>query len=78
MYAVCNSKMYYSSNLEVHVGKQPEGPFGVDKNAVLLVQRLCRPIHETRRKVAIDNFFTGVELPETLLKDLNLTIVGTM
>ncbi|KAJ8928705.1 hypothetical protein NQ314_018715 [Rhamnusium bicolor] len=77
IYALSDAKMYYTANLEVYVGTQPEGPFSVSNSALALVDRLCQPIRGTGRNLTTDNFFTSLELAELLLSQ-KITTVGTI
>lgn len=77
IYALCDAKMYYTANLEVYVGKQPEGPFSTNNSALSVVERLCEPIQGTGRNLTTDNWFTSLELAESLLKK-KITLVGTI
>ena len=78
IFALCDAKMHYTSNLEVYVGKQPEGPYSMDNRAIAVVERLCKPIYYTNRNVTMDNWFTSIELLERLLNIYQLTSVGTI
>jgi hypothetical protein len=78
MFALVDSKMLYTSNLEVYVGKQPDGPYALENSAYSIVQRLCEPISGTGRNVTTDNWFTSTDLAEALRKDHRLTLVGTI
>ena len=41
------------------------------------IHELCSPLQHSDRNVTADNFFTSVQLAESLL-DKNLTLVGTL
>lgn len=58
---VC-AKWFYTSNLEVYAGKQPEGPFRVESSGKVIVERLLQPISGTRRNVTVDNWFCSIPL----------------
>lgn len=78
IFALCDAKMYYTANLEVYVGQQPEGPYKVSNSPNDIVERLCNVIKGSARNVTLDNWFTSIPLVETLLKDFKLTVVGTI
>lgn len=78
IFAMVDSRNFYTSNMEVYVGKQPEGPMFIDTSTNALVKRLIEPISGTNRNVTMDNWFTSVSLARELLKDHKLTIVGTI
>ncbi|XP_046386550.1 piggyBac transposable element-derived protein 4-like [Ischnura elegans] len=77
IFSLADSKTFYTGNLEVYVGKQPEGPFYVSNSANDVVKRLVRPIAHSGRNITADNWFTSYELVLDLLK-ANLTYVGTV
>lgn len=77
IFALCDAKMYYTANLEVYVGTQPEGPFQTNNSALSLVERLCQPIYGTGRNLTTDNWFTSFPLAELLLRH-KLTTIGTI
>lgn len=61
-YALTDVKMFYTFNLEVYGGKQPEGPYSQDNSSLALVLRLSDIIHNTGRNITCDNFFTSLPL----------------
>nr|XP_023026647.1 piggyBac transposable element-derived protein 4-like [Leptinotarsa decemlineata] len=78
LFALADSKTFYTTNLEVYVGRQPEGSFAVSNSPKDVVQRLCEPIRGTGRNVTVDNWFTSMALLENLQKNFNLTLLGTI
>ncbi|VEN49604.1 unnamed protein product [Callosobruchus maculatus] len=78
IFALVDSKMYYTCNLEVYVGQQPEGEFRQSNDPKSVVLRLIMPITKTGRNITVDNWFTSYELINELLEKHNLTLVGTM
>lgn len=77
IFALCDAKMFYTANLEVYVGNQPDGPFAQNNSALSVVQRLCEPIYESNRNVTTDRWFTSTELGKSLLR-CGLTTIGTI
>nr|XP_022901965.1 piggyBac transposable element-derived protein 4-like [Onthophagus taurus] len=77
IYALVDAKCYFTCNLEVYVGKQPNGPYAVNNSASAVVQRLCEPIKESGRNVTTDNWFTSLELLEALNQN-KLTLLATI
>lgn len=49
------AKTIYTQNLEVYVGKQPNGPYCVENDASSIVDRLVTPISGTGRNVTCIN-----------------------
>lgn len=78
IFAVVDSKMFYTHNMEIYAGKQPEGPFNLCNSPASLVKRLVTPIMNTGRNVTMDNWFTSVPLFQDLFNNYGLTAVGTM
>ncbi|XP_025412701.1 piggyBac transposable element-derived protein 4-like [Sipha flava] len=78
IFALCDNVTYYTSNLEIYAGKQPDGPFSIDNSASEVVKRLVSPISKTGRNITADNWFASISLAEELLKNHNLTLVATI
>ncbi|UYV62780.1 hypothetical protein LAZ67_2001912, partial [Cordylochernes scorpioides] len=49
LFALVDSKMFYTCNLEIYSGKNPEGPHNVSNSPSDVVERLCEPIKGTGR-----------------------------
>ena len=72
---LCDSKTSYGFNESVYTAKQAGEE--VKKNLrSSIAHKLCSPLQHSDRNVTADNFFTSVQLDESLL-DKNLTLVGT-
>lgn len=78
IYSLADAENWYTSNMEVYVGKQPDGPFQQDNSSAALVKRLIEPIANTGRNVTCDNFFTSVPLAIDLVENMRTTLVGTL
>ncbi|KAJ8943576.1 hypothetical protein NQ314_009701 [Rhamnusium bicolor] len=78
IFALSDTKMYYTMDLEVYVGQQPDGPYKVTNSPNCIVERLCEPIKDSGRNLTIDNWFTSVPLVEKLYKEYTLTVIGTI
>ena len=76
-FAMCDAKTFYTSNLEVYVGKQPEGPFNASNAPLDIVKRLVTPIEKSGINLTTDNWYTSVPLSEYLLMK-NITLLGTV
>lgn len=76
--ALVDSNTYYSYNLEIYAGKQPNGPYHVNNSACSVVERLIRPISGSGRNITCDNWFSSIPLAEDLLNNHNLTMVGIL
>lgn len=78
IFAVCDAINFYTSNLEIYAGVQPDGPFKLDNSASSVVKRLVQPIRNTGRNITTDNWFTSVPLAIDLFNNYKLTLVGTI
>lgn len=78
IFALADSKTFYAMDLEVYLGKQPDGPYAIDNSAAAVVKRLCNSIKGTHRNVTCDNWFTSIDLVTFLLKEYRLTFLGTV
>lgn len=77
MYALCDSKTFYTYNLEIYCGLQPNGPYAVSNSPLDVVKRLVTPIENSRRNITTDNYYTSIPLADFLLQK-KLTLVGTL
>jgi len=78
IFALVDAVSYYTSNLEIYGGVQPDGPFKLDNSAASVEKRLVKPIRNTGRNVTTDNWFTGIPLAIDLFKNYKLTLVETI
>lgn len=78
IFSLVDAKIFYTLNLEVYVGEQPDGPFQVSNSAQDVVKRLCAPTRGTGRNITADNWFTSYNLVTDQPKKYNITYVGTV
>lgn len=78
IFALCDAKMFYTANLEVYVGRQPEGPFLVENSGQSIAERLSQPIHKSGRNITMDNWFMSIPLVDSLIRNFGLTVIGTL
>lgn len=78
IFALVDSKMFYTSNLEIYAGKQPEGSYALSNKSLDVVERLIAPIHNSGRNVTADNWFSDVSLLKDLADNHRLSYVGTL
>lgn len=72
-----DAKLFYTSNMEIYCGQQPEGPFKQSNSAADVVMRLAQPIFQSGRNITADNWFTSLGLI-TELEKKKLSYVGTI
>lgn len=76
-FALVDAKMYYTYNMEIYAGKQPEGPFCISNKASDVVYRMVEPLSGSGRNITADNWFTDIDLVDNLKKK-KLSYVGTV
>lgn len=77
VFALCDSETFYTANLEVYCGQQPEGPYKKSNSPTDIVHRLVEPYKGKNRNLTCDNWYTNYPLAKSLLKD-HITLVGTL
>ncbi|XP_067014309.2 piggyBac transposable element-derived protein 3 [Anabrus simplex] len=74
---VC-ARTFYTINMEIYAGLQPEGPYRCDNKPSSIVMRLIEPIDKTGRNLTMDNWFMSIPLATDLLVNHRITCVGTI
>ncbi|XP_050502395.1 piggyBac transposable element-derived protein 4 isoform X4 [Diabrotica virgifera virgifera] len=77
IFALCDARSFYTSNLEIYCGKQPDGPFATSNTPTDIVKRLISPIEYSNRNLTIDNWYTSLPLAEYLLSK-KITVLGAI
>jgi hypothetical protein len=77
VFCLADAKMYYTVNLEIYAGKQPDGPHQVSNSPKDVVLRLTDCVANSGRNITTDNWFTSYELAKELLNK-RITLVGTI
>lgn len=77
VYALCDSKTFYTYNFEVYCGKQPEGPYQVSNKPQDVVLRLSSPIWGSGRNITVDNWYGSIPLVQALFEK-KITCLGTL
>ena len=73
---LCDSITNYGFNGSVYTGRQPGEEMKRNVRSSI-VHQLCSPLQRSGRNITAGNFFTSVQLAESLL-DKNLTLVGIL
>lgn len=71
MFAMVDARTMYTSNFEIYVGKQPEGPYIISNSPSDVVMRLIEPIEGTGRNITTDNWYTSIPIANELLLKKN-------
>lgn len=78
MFAMCDARTFYTSNIEVYVGKQPPGPYNVSNTAKDIAIRMITPVSGTGRHLTVDNWYGSIQLAKELLNEHRITLVSTL
>lgn len=78
IYAVSDAKTYFTINMEIYAGTQPNGPFKLDNDVQSVVKRVAEPMLNGGRNLTMDNFYTSVPLANDLYTNHRTTVVGTV
>lgn len=81
IHALCDAKTFYVWNMEIYAGTQPDGPYKGDKqynSSQAVVKRLIADVSRAARNITFDNWYTSYPLVDSLLRDHDLTAVGTL
>nr|XP_023027924.1 probable ATP-dependent RNA helicase YTHDC2 [Leptinotarsa decemlineata] len=78
IYAAVAARTFYTHNLEVYAGKQPNGPYQLANDAASVVKRLLKHCSGSGRNVTVDNYFTSIPLAKDLLEHHKITLVRTL
>jgi hypothetical protein len=62
IYALVDSRIFYTKNLEIYAGKQTEGPYQLSNSPADVIERMISAISGSGRNVTADNWFTSVPL----------------
>lgn len=77
MFALVDTRIPYTKNLEVDCGQESEGSYRIGvPDAQKIFERLIAPLSGTFRIAVCDKRFTSFDLMQTLLNNHQLTFVG--
>ncbi|XP_054706863.1 uncharacterized protein LOC129216672 [Uloborus diversus] len=77
IFALVDARTFYTSNMEVYVGCQPDGPYKVSNSPDDVVKHFMKPLYKSGRNLTTDNWYTSYKLAKDLLSE-KITLVGTM
>ncbi|XP_054709139.1 piggyBac transposable element-derived protein 4-like [Uloborus diversus] len=77
VFALVDSRTFYTWNLEIYAGKQPDGPYKTNNSGDEIVKRLTEKLANSGRNLTVDNWYTSYNLAKDLLKK-KITLVGTI
>ena len=77
VFVLCDAITYYTSNLEVCCGTQPDGPYRLSNKPADIVDRLVASIEGSNRNLTIGTWYTSYSLVKSLL-DKKITCVGAV
>lgn len=73
VFALADSRVFYTYKMEVFAGQQPKSPFQLDNNTSCVVKRLIKPLYNSGRNLTVDNWYSSYTLSQKLLKKENNT-----
>lgn len=76
-FAMCDANTYFTNNIEVYVGKQPNGPYEASNSPRDIVDRLTAPIYGSWRTLTTDNWYTSIPLAKSMFEK-KITLLGTL
>lgn len=74
VFDLVSTNIFYSLNLGIYVGFQPNGPFHVSTSTKYTVKRLVEPAPGSNRSTTADNLFISIHF----LAVKSLTYIGTV
>ena len=66
IFAMVDSKVFYTGNLEIYANKQPEGLYLISNEPADISRRLAESIYSSRRNITAGNWFTDMNLISNL------------
>lgn len=78
IYALRDGRTFYTVNMDIYAGKQPQEPYQMLHEAASVVERLILPIDKRGRNITSENYFISVPLDNELYGKNKLTSLGTI
>ncbi|KFM67881.1 PiggyBac transposable element-derived protein 4, partial [Stegodyphus mimosarum] len=77
IFALVESRNFYSYNMEIYVGQEPKGSFRVENSPLEITKCLWTPLFKSGENITMDNWCMSYLLAKELLSK-KLTIIGTL
>jgi hypothetical protein len=77
IFAMCDSKTFFTGRLEVYCEKKEDGPYLLSNKPSDIVNRLICDIERTGRNITFDNRYTSYPVAKSLLEK-KITCTGTL
>jgi hypothetical protein len=77
-FALVDASMFYTGNMEICVGTQPQGWYKISNNPADVGERWFEPISGSRRNAIFGNSFTSCELSVKMLTGHRLIIADIL
>lgn len=77
IYAQVDARTFFTNNLEIYPGKQPQGEYDLGNDVASVVKPMTKPIDKSGRNVTMDNYYMDITLANDLYSNHRLTTVGT-
>jgi hypothetical protein len=74
IFSIVDARTFFTHNLEIYVGVQPDGPFKVSNSTADVTERMCRHLSGSGRNITIDRWFTGHQVVKVLLQRHGLNV----
>ena len=77
IFAIVDSRTFYTLKLEIYCGKQPIGPNEISNSSIDIVKKLIGAYKGSNCNLTTDNWYTSYPLAQYLLSK-GITLVGTL
>lgn len=78
IYTLVDARTFFTNNLEIYPGKQPQGEYDLGNYVASVVKRMTKPIDKSGLNVTMDNYFMDITLANDLNSNHRLTTVETV
>jgi hypothetical protein len=74
IFSIVDARTFFTHNLEIYVGVQPDGSFKVSNSTADVTEIMCRHLSGSGRNITIDRWFTGHQVVKVLLQRHGLNV----